>query len=475
MPKGDAVPAIRHRDGSWTFQGVRVFAVVKKGANGGSHEVDREWLEEAVARGKTRKLADGYEAPAHINHTSRGATMGIGTFVPRSVEEIEYQGKMIPTMLVDLKVKKPWIGDAIAKGDLPFRSVEIPEDGTPEVASLALFDDRVPFFRYGALSAESITDEAAEPTAAFSFGAKARPLVAFSASGRTRTLLFEMKGEKFEKKDEDPDEKGDDDGGDDQGAGEDEGGDGFPPKETDENEDQGEGPPAAEKGSEGAGGLAKKVDAMLAWLQRIGEKILGGNDPDNAPATPVEMEAKDETEETTVTTKPGNTKVELPADVVEKLKRFDALESKFTEFEARNAQSTAAAQAKATADGIYEAAKKKLVGVNLSTQDDTDLREFAALGQAHVDRAVRIFQSRTVRDGPETLEEALQQGGAGASGDPAEVAEFAAKGPRALETARSLQKAWEANRKIGIGCTLKEFIDANLKSKLVVEGVGEPR
>lgn len=482
MARGDTVSISPNADGSFMLRGMRVFSTVDAGENGNKTEVTREWLDQAMARAQRRLLSDGYAAPVHLNHSSTGRKIGAGSFVPVAIEEIEYMGVKRPTVLVNARVPA-WVADKVRKGEMPFRSVEIPSDGTPDLASLALMDDTVPFFRYGNLTGVVEPElEAAGTMTVTSFAAASRPMIAFSDNGKKRTALYEAKDEQYEDgeaEDEEGDSERDDEQGDDEGE--------ETPVAAMPVADA-EGKPkeqaAAEGGAAGANPLAQKIDAMLAWLQRIGEKLLGEKPPANSPQNPVEpneMAAQPaggkpvpKNQPAPTPTPAGGTQLALPPEVTEKLSQFDALMTRVGALELGNSSAAAAATSQREAATRLTAAKAKLNGHNLSTQDDADLAEFAALGQVHLDRVVSMIERRP-RDMGGDIEEFFSRGSTdGGTGEPADVAKYAAD-PKKYARAKELARAHVALQKVGIGASLKEYLDVNMDPKLAIVDVGPPR
>ena len=150
---GGQFTAVENPDGTWNIQDVPVFCSHKvkiAGANGKTKttNVNKKWLTDAVKRGKHRFRADGYLPPLHIHHHHQGReTERAGFFRLRGVKRGKYEGKNIWVLHADLLRVPCGIYERIKAGELPYRSVEIHDVKKPEIDSLGLLDDEVPFFR----------------------------------------------------------------------------------------------------------------------------------------------------------------------------------------------------------------------------------------------------------------------------------------------------------------------------------------
>ncbi len=171
-------------DGTFTITDVPIFSAHAEEHAGGTRSFDAGWLTKAVGRAQLRQ-AEGYLPPLHVRHHGEGAPVeAAGKFRVTRVGTISHGGEQIPTIFADLVGVRPAVYERIRKGELSYRSVEILDVETPEIDSLALLDDEVPFFRFPLL-------RVAEPTAAsgtFSVTNTGIP-VAYSQAGRGTQVL----------------------------------------------------------------------------------------------------------------------------------------------------------------------------------------------------------------------------------------------------------------------------------------------
>jgi hypothetical protein len=143
-------------DGTWSIYDVPVFAAHVD--DRGSEEIlfSAAWLNRALRKALTRQ-SEGYLPPLHVHHHGdpRGVE-GAGKFRLTKVAPYSHGGEEISTLFADLVGVRPSTYDRIRKGELSYRSVEILDYEVPEIDSLALLDDEVPYFRFGLLR---ITEE----------------------------------------------------------------------------------------------------------------------------------------------------------------------------------------------------------------------------------------------------------------------------------------------------------------------------
>lgn len=176
------------REGYSTIYDVPIMAEVDPGERGNKEKITRKWMEAAVLKAQLRWKNDGYKAPLHVaHHDAGGTTEAAGFVMPREVREMDYEGKKIWAVFADLEVKDEILG-RIEKRELPYRSVEIFSwDKDPEINSLALLGDDVPFFRFPLLTLGRETSEAQK------FKTK-KPVVAARYSEAGSAILFSFKG-----------------------------------------------------------------------------------------------------------------------------------------------------------------------------------------------------------------------------------------------------------------------------------------
>lgn len=135
------------QDGTWTIFDVPVFAELVDERREKPFKVDLPWLLRAFQRGKIRER-EGYLPPLHVrHHGDKDGTEEAGHFRFARIGQIQHGGKTVHAIFVDLVGVGPTTYDAIRKGKLAYRSVEILDQETAEIDSLALLDHEVPFLR----------------------------------------------------------------------------------------------------------------------------------------------------------------------------------------------------------------------------------------------------------------------------------------------------------------------------------------
>jgi len=164
-------------DGTWTIYDVPIFAVHVDDRGPKPVSFSAKWLKKALERGKIRH-AEGYYPPLHISHHGEEGVEAAGKIRLTEIREHPHGGKDIPTLFADLVGVRPDVFQRIRKGELSYRSVEILDVDSPEIDSLALLDDQVPYFRFPLLKIGN------EKRAA------ASPVLAYSAAGSRASLLF---------------------------------------------------------------------------------------------------------------------------------------------------------------------------------------------------------------------------------------------------------------------------------------------
>lgn len=150
---GGGYTARENPDGSWDILDVEILGPVAAGARKNPNPIGRAWFHAAIGTSR-RRVSEGYLAPLHVYHhddygTKR--TIRAGFFLPTKVRPIRYEGKTTDVTFADLKSIPPKIFEIIERGELPYRSVEVHSWATPEINSLALLPDEVPYFRFPAL------------------------------------------------------------------------------------------------------------------------------------------------------------------------------------------------------------------------------------------------------------------------------------------------------------------------------------
>lgn len=148
---GGAYTAVRNPDGTYDVLDVPIMGPIPEGDHDNAVGLDADWMNRAVVRARQRLANDTYLPLLHIRHHVRGGAGSVergGYFLPRYVRSITYDGQVIPAMFADLKHVPAHVYERIRAGDLPYRSIEVNDlTAQPEVDSLALLPDEVPFFR----------------------------------------------------------------------------------------------------------------------------------------------------------------------------------------------------------------------------------------------------------------------------------------------------------------------------------------
>lgn len=141
----------KNDDGSYTIFDVPIMAEVPKGQKGAPRRIGPKWMRLAVRRAEKRWKEDGYKAPLHVDHHGgRKNTEAAGFIFPKNVKKMAYQSKPVWAIFADLEVREEAF-EGVRKNHFPYRSVEIFSWEDPEVNSLALLSDEVPYFRFDIL------------------------------------------------------------------------------------------------------------------------------------------------------------------------------------------------------------------------------------------------------------------------------------------------------------------------------------
>lgn len=169
--------------------------------------VGPDWLGAALKRGRDRHegfggTQDPYYPPLHIEHTRDAAgnpqrTEAAGHFEVMDVREAFYEGEKLAGLVVDLIVPDE-VYQEIRDGRLTYLSPEIHDLRNPEVDSIALMDDTVPYFRQQLrIASETPFQGAATAPRPIAFAARGgragSPILMYQATAeRGRTLLSAM-------------------------------------------------------------------------------------------------------------------------------------------------------------------------------------------------------------------------------------------------------------------------------------------
>lgn len=277
---GGQFTAIENPDGTWNVLDVPIFCEHEVDLGSERLHVNRQWMQQALTKAHRRFLHDAYMPPLHINHHGTGRdTKHAGFFRLRRVRQVPYEGRRLWTVFADLVNVPPDIYEDMRSGRLPFRSVEVHRIDEPEIDSLSLLDDEVPFFRLALLT---IGEERRAATTVGPVRRRAAgPCLAYRALDEHGylTLWNDPTGEdkmdpnaktrRYQEDDEEREEKMQDE----EILEEEE----MPVLEEDADEPD-------ESLAEG-GDLAGKLVEVIATLQELADGMMGGG----APPAPVEM------------------------------------------------------------------------------------------------------------------------------------------------------------------------------------------
>ena len=143
--------------GNWRIYDVPVFAVHTDDRGSKPIEFDAAWLRKALKQAQTRE-SEGYLPPLHVRHHGdpKGADAA-GKFRLTRLGTIRHDGEDVAALFADLVDVSPEIYAEIQRGKLAYRSVEILDVDSPELDSLALLSDEVPYFRFPLLQVKEAT------------------------------------------------------------------------------------------------------------------------------------------------------------------------------------------------------------------------------------------------------------------------------------------------------------------------------
>lgn len=377
-------------DGTFDILDVPIFGEVEKGAKGNAEAIDAPWLAQALAKSRIRFEREGYMPPLHVHHhgdpTTNGKPQRVGFFKLTRVGEVSEGGKAIACLFADLVRVPKHVVEAIARGEFPYRSAEIASVSEGEVASLALLDSDVPFFRF-----ELLTIGRVIPAADYLPEHLGGPHgVAYARVGRGAALCFKFAEDKMPD-DEKPEPKGDE-----------------KPEEKPAEEKPGEKPAEmkAAKHAEPDGDEAPlgTAPAAMAWIKSALQAIAracgvnidaqagnpGDPNPGEQPAPfrpdddtkTEEMKAKDggdepkSDEEMNMSNAPAKTDAIKGTIDPETAGTITAMRAEIEALKAKNAEAEKAAALTAR----IAKARTELAGIVLGDEDEKSLQFFAAQG-----------------------------------------------------------------------------------------------
>lgn len=370
--------ATQNSDGTFNIHDVPIFAEMKAKERGNENAVGRTWMEAALKKAERRRVQDGYLAPAHIHHHGdEKPTRRAGFFMLTRVERTPYEGKPRWTLFADLVNVPPDVFAEIKSGALPYRSVEFMWDQPPEIHSLALMPDEVPFFRFELLT---IADKAtlSDKPGPERLPDHEAPAVAFAHAGARTMVLFRFREEQN-----------------------------MPDIE-----------PGTDPGAKSGATIDDVLVAIAALPEAIVSALKGGEmgDDDGTPAEPEKLADDDDKDDDDEEMSAGDIQVaKLTA-------RLGSVEEKLSARDAKDATSD-----------LVTGALAELKAWNVTDSTRASIAVFAAQGKPVLDAFVTEFQRNTPKEPPATFSDM----DAGTSeGDSAEVMKYTAMGPDKLAEAR---------------------------------------
>jgi hypothetical protein len=519
---GASLTAHHNADGTWDIYDVPIFAELAEGAKPSvKTPIGREWMDRAVKFHQSKYQRQGILNPFHLEHHGRSATRRGGNFLPKRVAEFDclvgseedgtarFEKRW--TLFADLLGIHPEIFAEIKEGRWPFVSVEVLDWNTPELTSLSLLDDDMPFFQFPPLRPERMVDEG-EPVKAdnveqnlevvrsANIGTFSRGSV-FRRGSRAVAALFafelgdkrsspgkdEEKSKSKDGKEEKPtDEKIRSEDADEKEKAKPKDEDGSPSEKKDD------GDKAAEPSSREVLDAIKSLMTHLGALNaHLGFALPGAASPanggqnqmaDKSPnAGTVPVEPKDASElcgkcgvkgcKGTC----GKTQLDAVKEEATKMAAVAAadqitlLQARLSALEAEQGEREKVAKVK----GIADKAMKDLEGYPQKPDLRGVVERFAAIGQEHVDLFVKTYQASVPKDPPANLAAFERQIGHTLQlEDPAEVTKFAAN-PDELAAARVCRDEWELLRSTGYPLPLARHLELNVKERVASMKAGK--
>lgn len=191
---GGRYRAVENSNGTFSIFNVPIFA--EHSIPGDEITIDRAWMQRALDRASQRLEDDAYLPPLHIRHHGMGQeTVASGKFRLTTLRRARYQGEALWVLFADLLNIPNEIFQKIQEGGLSYRSVEIHDLDNPEIDSLALLDDEVPFFRFPLLTVD------VQEVGAVQRMQDRQPMLAYRALGHGATSLFNFSEIQYKEKD----------------------------------------------------------------------------------------------------------------------------------------------------------------------------------------------------------------------------------------------------------------------------------
>lgn len=441
---GGRYTAVQNSDGTWNVLDVPICGEIPKGAKANKFDIDKAWLERAVANAHSRLKTNDFRPPLHLGHHEIAQQVErVGEFVPQRVGKLNYNGKEIYALFADLTRIPERYFSQIEKGELPYLSIEVEKWESEEIASLAIMPTDTPFFRFPNVTigtkVHSFVTEAercVQPSMAVALRATGTDGVGIGG-----LILCKLGGgirlndDGSEKKDEEKAEEQ-------PKAGEE--------KPADKKGEDAPAAPAAPAAGEADGAtmmaVLKQILAAVTTMAKA-QSGVGAVEPagDQDSKAPVEQE-KPMPDQKDAASTPSTIKLQA---------RVDALEAK-------DEERTKADAVKARAD----AAIASLKGWHLTDKMRSRILAFASEGQKQLDLYVESIREEVPKDPPATLQ-AFEQG-AGirvSAADPEAdkvLAKYQTQSPEIQEKVRAAIALHARAKRMGATASCEKFVEAQL-------------
>lgn len=458
---------------------VPVFGELQPGDRKNREAVGKQWHMAALADHQL-DLEGEYLPPLHVGHHDGVTTVErAGFFQLTDVRDVPYRGQPRSALHADLYVS-PEVAGRIARGELPYCSVEIgPDWHKPEIYSIALLDHEPPQFKFPLITlAADGGDGAPAHDDDRQFGARSGEVITFAYA--KEAAVADDRG----KQDGDAAESTDEAEADSDAAASASDDDTTFAADAEAATTPGVNPAAPATAAAGADPLAaalpepeptmrevlacmKEGFAMLAANQKgqgvaPGEGNAGPAETAHVTDDPPRVDPKETQMSRTTGGKPAQPM--NAASAAPDAERFAALQREVIEHKAQIAALTAreAARKRETQFAADVAtAERELAGAGFDLTDDirTTLRESAKDGANALKRTVEIFKKHAIPDPPASLDAPSLANGVGDE-QPKEIEHFAKQGPEMLMFGRHLYDCWQQSVKRGGTLTFRTYCKA---------------
>lgn len=498
--RGGQYRTTRVSDVLTVVHGVPVFGELQPGDRKNREAVGKQWHMAALADHQL-DLEGEYLPPLHVGHHDGVTTVErAGFFCLTDVRDVPYRGQPRSALHADLYVS-PEVAGRIAKGELPYCSVEIgPDWHKPEIYSIALLDHEPPQFKFPLITlAADGGDGAPAHDDDGQFGARSGEVITF-AYAKEAAVADQKRDEDGKFGDEGGSGVRHDSGDDAEDTGFGESQESISKRKQKQADEEGFGDgqfsadaeaattpgvnPAPPAPAAGADPLAaalpepeptmrevlacmKEGFAMLAANQKgqgvaPGEGKAGPAETAHVTDDPPRVDPKETQMSRTTGGKPAQPM--NAASAAPDAERFAALQREVIEHKAQIAALTAreAARKRETQFAADVAtAERELAGAGFDLTDDirTTLRESAKDGANALKRTVEIFKKHAIPDPPASLDAPSLAHGVGEE-QPKEIEHFAKQGPDMLLFGRHLYDCWQQSVKRGGTLTFKTYCKA---------------